>query len=117
MPRLDCCLVLGTHAVVEPQRVTGALPGAREMREELTCPFKGRTMHEAPLKAAKTVKTSVETVKTGVETGLSQQLPNTGVETSQQFLKQVLIQCVSTASQRSTTDSGSLGVPHRQEAP
>ena len=38
-----------------------------------------------------TAKTGVETAKTGVETALSQQLPKKGVETSQQFLKQVLI--------------------------
>ena len=47
-----------------------------------------------------TVKTSDETVKTAVETGLSQQLLKSGVETDQQHLSLSVSTVVSTASQR-----------------
>ena len=71
----------------------------------ISCPFKVRYLHQAPLEAAKTdvvsvKKPSVETVKTAVETGLSQQLLETGVETSQQLLSLGVNTSVLTASQR-----------------
>ena len=76
------------------------------MTGAISCPFKVRYLHQAPLEAAKTdvlpycPKTSVETVKTAVETGLSQQLLETGVETSQQLLSLGVNTSVLTASQR-----------------